>query len=131
MVMMIVCRTIDQPQLWMYWFVHRSHTNSGRAMGPNQPKLIIERRSLAAPLMVGTETDSSTASPFGSANSRSVVLPGWPTATPGTSTGLVSLGLLESVTMSTGLFRVTATTLSAESGMKTAPKYWLLTPIQL
>src|SRR5690349_6050159 len=131
MVMMMVWRTIDHPQLWMYWFVQRSHKNSGRAIGPNQPKLIIERRSLAAPLMVGTETDSSTASAFGPANNRSVVLPGRPTAIPGTSTGLVSFGLLESVTMSIELFSVTATTLSAESGMKAAPKYWLLAPIQL
>src|SRR5579859_7790182 len=129
--MMKVCRTIDQPQLWMYRFVQRSHRNSGRAIGPNQPKLIIERRSFAAPLMVGTETDSRTASAFGPTNNRSVVFPGWPTATPGTSTGLVSFGLLESRTMSTELLSVTATTLSAESGMKTAPKYWLLAPIQL
>src|SRR5438270_11340524 len=112
MVMMMVCRTMDQPQLWMNLLVHCSHRNSGRAIGPNHPKLTMLRKSLGAPLMVGTETDSRTASAFGPTKSLAVEVPGRPTAMPGTSAGLVSLGLAASVTTSTGLFRVTAFTFS-------------------
>src|SRR6266849_2406531 len=129
-VMMKVWSTIAQPQLWTYLLVQRSQMNSGRAIGPNQPKFTKLRRSLSAPLIAGTGTASNTSSDLGPTNSRSLDSPGRPKAMPSTSAGLVSLGLLGSVGTSTAPRSVTTTKLSTLSGIKMAPKYELLTPTQ-
>src|SRR6476660_9181631 len=107
------------------------HENSGLAIGLNQPKLTTFLRSLSAPTMDGTGTESSTLKAFGPANSRALVSPGWPAATPSMLTLLLSLGLLGSARNSIGECSVTAVRLSGLSGIKTAPKYEVLTPIQL
>src|SRR2546430_14137010 len=106
------------------------HSKSGRAMAPHHPKLSTLRKSLSAPVIVGTETESRTCSDLGPTKKRALDSPGRPAATPRTSAGLVSLGLLGSVTMSMALCSVTTSRLSGLSGINTAPKKALLVPTQ-
>src|SRR5438046_4097565 len=106
------------------------HEKRVRSNSPRDPKLTTARRSLSPPMMVGTETASSTSSDLGPTKRRSRDSPGWPTATPSASAGFIS-ELVALAAASTELRSVTMRTSSALSGMKAAAKYWLLTPAQL
>src|SRR5580693_3393402 len=73
--MIRVCMQIAHPQLRTKPSIHRSQMKSGRAITPQNPKLIKPRRSGSAPTTVGTGTDSKVVSALGPTHIRASVGP--------------------------------------------------------